>query len=101
MSEKICSQHLARKAVLYVRQSSAYQVVHNVESQKLQYAMRERLEQLGWQDIEVVDEDLGRSAAGTVTRSGFEGMVAEVCLGRVGAVAAREVSRFARNSRER
>lgn len=100
MSEKICSQHLARKAVLYVRQSSAYQVMHNVESQKLQYAMRERLEQLGWQDIEVVDEDLGRSAAGTVTRSGFEGMVAEVCLGRVGAVAAREVSRFARNSRE-
>ena len=74
--------------------------MHNVESQKLQYAMKERLEQLGWHEIEVVDEDLGRSAAGTVTRSGFERMVAEVCLGRVGAVAAREVSRFARNSRE-
>jgi DNA invertase Pin-like site-specific DNA recombinase len=100
MSEKIRAQHLARKAILYVRQSSAFQVAHNVESQRLQYAMRERLEQLGWHDIEVVDEDLGRSAAGTVTRNGFEGMVAEVCLGRVGAVAAREVSRFARNSRE-
>lgn len=100
MSEKIGAQHLARKAILYVRQSSAFQVAHNVESQKLQYAMRERLEALGWHEIEVVDEDLGRSAAGTVTRSGFEGMVAEVCLGRVGAVAAREVSRFARNSRE-
>lgn len=100
MSEKIHAQHLARKAILYVRQSSAFQVTHNVESQKLQYAMRERLQQLGWHDIEVVDEDMGRSAAGTVTRSGFEGMVAEVCLGRVGAVAAREVSRFARNSRE-
>jgi DNA invertase Pin-like site-specific DNA recombinase len=100
MSEKVRTEHLARKAVLYVRQSSQYQVMHNVESQKLQYAMKERLTQLGWQEIEVVDEDLGCSAAGTVTRSGFERMVAEVCLGRVGAVAAREVSRFARNSRE-
>jgi DNA invertase Pin-like site-specific DNA recombinase len=100
MSEKIRTQHLERKAILYVRQSSAYQVTHNLESQKLQYAMEERLRQLGWCEIEVVDEDLGRSAAGTVARSGFERMVAEVCLGKVGAVAAREVSRFARNSRE-
>ena len=100
MSEKIQPQHLTRKAVLYVRQSSAFQVVHNVESQKLQYAMQTRLRDLGFTDIEVIDEDLGRSAAGTQTRRGFERMVAEVCLGRVGAVAAREVSRFARNSRE-
>jgi DNA invertase Pin-like site-specific DNA recombinase len=62
--------------------------------------MRDRLCSLGWCDIEVIDEDLGRSASGTVTRAGFERMVAEVCLGQVGAVAAREVSRFARNSRE-
>ncbi len=100
MSEKIRPQHLARKAILYVRQSSPYQVIHNLESQKLQYAMEERLHQLGWHEIEVVDDDLGRSAAGLVTRAGFERMVAEVCLGKVGAVAAREVSRFARNSRE-
>ena len=100
MSDKIRAQHLTRKAILYVRQSSPYQVTHNLESQKLQYAMEERLHQLGWCDIEVVDEDLGRSAAGVVTRAGFERMVAEVCLGKVGAVAAREVSRFARNSRE-
>lgn len=100
MSDKIKPHHLERKAILYVRQSSAYQVSHNLESQKLQYAMQERLQQLGWREIEVVDEDLGRSAAGTVTRAGFERMVAEVCLGKVGAVAAREVSRFARNSRE-
>jgi DNA invertase Pin-like site-specific DNA recombinase len=100
MSDKIRAQHLARKAVLYVRQSSAYQVSHNLESQKLQYAMQDRLHQLGWHEVEVIDEDLGRSAAGTQTRTGFERMVAEVCLGRVGAVAAREVSRFARNSRE-
>jgi DNA invertase Pin-like site-specific DNA recombinase len=100
MSEKIRPQHLERKAMLYVRQSSPYQVIHNLESQKLQYAMEARLRQLGWREIEVVDEDLGRSAAGSVTRTGFERMVAEVCLGKVGAVAAREVSRFARNSRE-
>ncbi len=100
MSEKIRTQHLQRKAILYVRQSSAYQVMHNLESQKLQYAMELRLQQLGWGEIEVIDEDLGQSAAGSVTRTGFERMVAEVCLGRVGAVAAREVSRFARNSRE-
>jgi DNA invertase Pin-like site-specific DNA recombinase len=89
MSDKIRPHHLERKAILYIRQSSAYQVSHNLESQKLQYAMQEHLQQLGWREIEVVDEDLGRSAAGTVTRVGFERMVAEVCLGRVGAVAAR------------
>src|ERR1700751_1175671 len=100
MSDKIRPQHLARKAILYVRQSSPYQVIHNLESQKLQYAMEERLHQLGWREIEIVDDDLGRSAAGTITRAGFERMVAEVCLGQVGAVAAREGWRFARNSRE-
>src|SRR4051812_33357671 len=99
-SEKIGPQHRARKAVLYVRQSSAHQVLHNRESQALQYAMRDRLVQLGWSEIEIVDEDLGRSAASGTTRAGFARMVAEVCLGKGGAVAAREVSRFARNSRD-
>jgi DNA invertase Pin-like site-specific DNA recombinase len=74
--------------------------MHNQESRKLQYGMRQRLRTLGWQEVEVIDEDLGRSAAGTTTRTGFERMVADVCLGKVGVVAAREVSRFARNSRE-
>ena len=99
-AEKICAQHLARRAVLYVRQSSFHQVQHNRESQVLQYAMRGRLAQLGWPEVEVIDDDLGCSAAGGVARAGFERMVAEVCLGKVGAVAAREVSRFARNSRD-
>lgn len=98
--EKIGPHHLERKAILYVRQSSAHQVLHNRESSALQYAMRDRLAALGWSHIETVDEDLGRSAAGGVTRAGFDRMVAEVCLGKVGAVAAREVSRFARNSRD-
>src|SRR5246500_4980580 len=100
ISDKVRPHHLERKAILYVRQSSAHQVLHNRESSALQYAMRERLTALGWSEIEVIDDDLGRSAAGSVTRAGFERMVAEVCLGKVGAVAAREVSRFARNSRE-
>ena len=100
MTDKIGPHHLERKAMLYVRQSSAHQVLHNRESRALQYAMRDRLTSLGWQQIETIDDDLGRSAAGGVVRAGFERMVAEVCLGKVGAVAALEVSRFARNSRD-
>src|ERR1700760_4208412 len=100
ISDKVRPHHLQRKAILYVRQSSAHQVLHNRESSALQYAMRDRLMALGWSEIEVVDDDLGRSAAGTVVRAGFERMVAEVCLGKVGAGAAPGVSRFARNSRE-
>ncbi|MGB3555711.1 MAG: recombinase family protein [Jannaschia sp.] len=99
-SDRIGAQHRARKAILYVRQSSPHQVQHNGESRLLQYAMRDRLTQLGWSEIDVIDEDLGLSAAGGTARAGFERMVAEVCLGKVGAVAAREVSRFARNSRD-
>jgi len=99
-SDKIRPHHRDRKAILYVRQSSTHQVLHNGESRALQYAMRERLQALGWSEIEIIDDDLGRSAAGGVARAGFERMVAEVCLGKVGAVAAREVSRFARNSRD-
>jgi DNA invertase Pin-like site-specific DNA recombinase len=100
ISDKIRPHHLERKALLYVRQSSAQQVLHNRESSPLQYAMRDRLAALGWSQIEVIDDDLGRSAAGTVQRAGFERMVAEVCRGKVGAVCAREVSRFSRNSRD-
>ena len=100
ITDKVRSHHLERKALLYVRQSSPHQVLHNRESSALQYAMQDRLTALGWSEIEVIDEDLGRSAAGGVQRAGFERMVAEVCLGKVGAVCAREVSRFARNSRD-
>jgi DNA invertase Pin-like site-specific DNA recombinase len=100
IADKICAHHLERKAILYVRQSSPHQVLHNRESGALQYAMRDRLTALGFAEIEVIDDDLGRSAAGGVQRAGFERMVAEVCLGKVGAVCAREVSRFARNSQD-
>jgi DNA invertase Pin-like site-specific DNA recombinase len=98
---KITPRHLARKAILYVRQSSAHQVARNHESRRLQYAMEERLRLLGWREIEVVDEDLGRSAAAFAgQRSGFQHTVAEVCLGNVGAVAAREIARFSRNNKD-
>ncbi|MGO3934915.1 recombinase family protein [Rhodopseudomonas pseudopalustris] len=100
ITDKVRPHHLERKAILYVRQSSAHQVLHNRESSVLQYAMRDRPVTLGWSEIEVIDDDLGRSAAGGVQRAGFERMVAEVCLGKVGAVFAREVSRFARHSRD-
>ena len=100
MSEKIQSHHLQRKAILYVRQSSVQQVLHNRESSALQYAMRDRLKRLGFTHIETIDDDLGRSASGSAERAGFDRMVAQVCLGKVGAVAAWEVSRFSRNSRD-
>ncbi len=100
MHERIRPVHLQRKAVVYVRQSSVYQVTHNLESQRLQYAMAERVQAHGWQEVEVIDADLGKSASGDVGRAGFERLLAQVCLGEVGAVAARELSRFARNSRE-
>src|SRR5215208_5837749 len=94
-SDKIRPHHLDRKAILYVRQSSSHQVLHNRESRALQYAMRDRLTGLGWSEIAIIDDDLGRSAAGSVTRAGFERMVAEVsgvvidlAVGGIGVVAA-------------
>lgn len=68
ITDKVRPHHLERKALLYVRQSSAHQVLHNRESSALQYAMRDRLMALGWSEIEVIDDDLGRSAAGGVQR---------------------------------
>ncbi|MFY9955480.1 hypothetical protein [Bradyrhizobium sp.] len=81
-SEKIRPHQLERKAILYLRQSSAHQVLHNRESSALQYAMRDRLTALGWSRIEMVDDDLGRSAAAGVARAGFDRMVAEAAWAR-------------------
>lgn len=100
MIEKITPLHLERPALVYVRQSTLHQVAVNQESRRLQYAMKERLHELGWRKVEVIDDDLGRTASGTVQRPGFARMVARVSLGELGAVAAREVSRFAWNNRE-
>jgi DNA invertase Pin-like site-specific DNA recombinase len=100
MSEKMLARRTERKTVVYVRQSSPHQVRHNNESRRLQYEMKQRVLALGWSEVEVIDDDLGRSASSTVERVGFQRMVTDVCLGKVGAVAAREVSRFARNNRD-
>jgi DNA invertase Pin-like site-specific DNA recombinase len=56
---KIASEHLAREAIVYVRQSTAFQVMQNLESQRRQYALARRTRQLGWSDVEVIDDDLG------------------------------------------
>jgi excisionase family DNA binding protein len=95
----ITPDHLARSAIVYVRQSSAYQVANNLESQRRQYGLVERGRQLGWTDVRVIDEDLGRSGAGT-TRPGFEKLLAAICEGSVGAVLSIEASRLARNGRD-
>ena len=99
IADKICAHHLERKAILYVRQSSPHQVLHNRESGALQYAMRDRLTALGFAEIEVIDDDLGRSASGMVARPGFERLVAWLCAGEVGAVLCFDASRLARNGR--
>src|SRR6516165_2440076 len=99
-AEKILPQHLARPAVVYVRQSTVSQVRHHHESQRRQYDLAARAKQLGWNEVTVIDEDLGRSGASSAARTGFQHVVAEVGLGRIGAIFAIEVSRLARNNRD-
>jgi excisionase family DNA binding protein len=96
---KITPDHLVRDAVVYVRQSTAIQVAQNLESQRRQYGLAERARQLGWTDVEVIDDDLGRSGAGA-RRPGFERLLAAICEGRIGAVLSLEASRLARNGRD-
>ena len=96
---KIGSDHLARSAIVYVRQSSAFQVAQNLESQRRQYALVARAQELGWSEVEVIDDDLGRSGAGG-RRPGFKKLLAAICEGRVGAVLSLEASRLARNGRD-
>jgi DNA invertase Pin-like site-specific DNA recombinase len=99
MSNKITIEHLTRQAIVYVRQSRPHQVMNHLESKRRQYGLVERGRELGWSDIQVIDDDLGRSGDGTA-RPGFEGLLAGVCEGRVGAVLSIEASRLARNGRD-
>ena len=91
---------LARKAVVYVRQSSQTQVQINLESQRRQYELADLARHHGFRNVEVIDDDLGRSAAGTTSRPGFERLVAGLCAGEVGAVLCLDASRLARNGRD-
>ena len=97
---KVSADHLKRRAIVYIRQSSPVQVANNLESQRRQYGLADHARQLGFQQVEVIDEDLGRSGSGQVDRPGFARLVAEVCTGSVGAVFCIEASRLARNGRD-
>ena len=99
-SGKVKLSHTRRAAFVYVRQSSPQQVEYNRESTARQYALVERACELGWsrEQVAVIDEDLGLSGSGSVQRSGFARMTAEVALGHVGIVLGLEVSRLARNN---
>jgi DNA invertase Pin-like site-specific DNA recombinase len=91
---------LRRKAVVYVRQSTPAQVQTNLESQRRQYDLVEEARRRGFVNIEVIDDDLGRSASGTMARPGFDRLVAWLCAGEVGAVLCFDASRLARNGRD-
>jgi len=91
---------LQRKAVVYVRQSTPQQVQSNLESQRRQYELVEVARRRGFTNIDVIDDDLGRTASGSVERPGFDRLVAALCAGQVGAVLCLEASRLARNGRD-
>jgi DNA invertase Pin-like site-specific DNA recombinase len=99
-SQKVTASQLKRSAFLYIRQSTARQVLEHTESTARQYALRKRAVALGWKDdqVIVIDSDLGQSAASAADREGFQKLVTEVSMGRAGIVLGLEVSRLARNS---
>jgi excisionase family DNA binding protein len=96
---KITPDHLTRSAYVYVRQSTPDQLANNPESRRRQYALADRARALGWENVIVIDDDLGRSGGGTA-RPGFERLLAAICTGSAGAVLAIEASRLARNGRD-
>jgi excisionase family DNA binding protein len=96
---KITPEHLARGAYVYVRQSTGDQLLNNPESRRRQYALETRARSLGWENVIVIDDDLGRSGSGQF-RPGFERLLAAICAGTAGAVLAIEASRLARNGRD-
>ena len=98
-SELVKTQHVERKAVIYIRQSSPHQVVTNKESLRLQYALKQRATELGWNErnVEIIDCDLGITGSSTAKRVGFKDLVAKVTLGHIGIVLSYEVTRLSRN----
>jgi DNA invertase Pin-like site-specific DNA recombinase len=98
-SELVTTQHLQRKALIYIRQSTPHQVLSNQESLRLQYALHQRALELGWrpEDIEIIDADLGLTATSAAHRAGFQELVAKVTLGQVGIILSVDVMRLSRN----
>lgn len=101
-SEKIAHRHLDRLAMVYVRQSTARQVLEHQESTRLQYQLRERAEELGWAEdrIVIIDDDLGKSASTMEGRLGFQRLITEITLDHVGIILGIEMSRLARSCRD-
>lgn len=98
-SELVTRFHLARKAIIYIRQSTPHQVLSNQESLHLQYALEQRALSLGWrpEDIEIIDADLGLTGASAQHREGFKEIISRVTLGQVGIILSSEVTRLSRN----
>ncbi len=102
-NHKVRDEHLSRLACVYVRQLTGMQVQEHQESTRRQYALAQRARSLGWptERIHVIDEDLGHSASDiSHLRSGFQGLLAKVVTGEVGAILSVEVSRLARQDSE-
>src|SRR5437660_3938773 len=99
ISELVTPQHLQKKALIYIRQSTPHQQISNQESLRLQYALQERAQSLGWhaEDIEIIDADLGLTATSAAHRAGFQELVAKVTLGQVGIILSVDVMRLSRN----
>src|SRR5260370_15550099 len=98
-SELITASHLARKAIIYIRQSNPQQMISNQESLRLQYALQQKAQALGWRPeaIEVIDTDLGITGRSTAGREGFKEVLAQVTLGQVGIILSIDVQRLSRN----
>src|SRR3989454_1459991 len=98
-SELVTPQHLQKKALMYIRQSTPHQQISNQESLRLQYALQQRAQGRGWraQDFEIIDADLGLPAPPAKHRTGFQELVAKVTLGQVGIILSVDVTRLSRN----
>jgi DNA invertase Pin-like site-specific DNA recombinase len=98
-SELVTPEHLQKKAIIYIRQSTPHQQISNQESLRLQYALKERAQGLGWhaEDIEIIDADLGLTGASAQHRTGFQELVAKVTLGQAGIILSVDVTRLSRN----
>ena len=98
-SDLITPQHLARSAVIYIRQSTPQQVLSHQESLRLQYALHARAQELGWPEeaIDIIDDDLGLTAARAEHRDGFKDLLAQVSLEQVGLILSYDVTRLSRN----
>ena len=98
----VTPQHLARKAVIDIRQSTPHQVLSQQESLRLQYALHDRARQLGWPDeaIAIIDDDLGLTAASAAHREGFHTLIAQFTLEQVGLIVSSDVTRLSRHCSE-